>query len=135
VVFAKTALSTTIATTLVWIVVTFATKAEPQDLLLKFYRSVRPQVTGWTPIAVLAPEVPPTRDLGRNLFSWVLGCLMVYLALFGLGHALLGPFWEGIGLLAVSAICAGALYSNISRSDWSGGEPSGATNQAGTLAH
>ena len=41
---------------------------------------------------------------------------MVYLALFGLGHVLIGPFWEGIGLLAVSAICAGALYSNISRS-------------------
>jgi Na+/proline symporter len=120
VVFAKTALATTIATTLVWVVVTYATRAEPQDLLLKFYRSVRPQVTGWTPIAALALEVPPTRDLGRNLFSWVLGCLMVYLALFGLGHVLLGPFWEGVGLLAVSAICAGALYSNISRSDWGG---------------
>ena len=63
-----------------------------------------------------APEVPPTRDLGRNLLSWVLGCLMVYLALFGLGHVLIGPFWEGVGLLAVSAACAGALYSNISRS-------------------
>jgi hypothetical protein len=85
-------------------------------VLLKFYRSVRPQITGWQPLARLAPEVPPTRDLGSNLFSWVLGCLMVYLALFGLGHVLLGPFWEGVGLLAVSAICAGALYSNISRS-------------------
>jgi SSS family solute:Na+ symporter len=116
VVFAKTAL-------------TYATRAEPQDLLLKFYRSVRPQVTGWAPIAALALEVPPTRDLGRNLFSWVLGCLMVYLALFGLGHVLLGPFWEGVGLLAVSAICAGALYSNISRSDW-GGEGAGTSGQS-----
>ena len=43
---------------------------------------------------------------------------MVYMALFGLGHVLLGPFWKGVVLLAVSAICAGALYSNISRSDW-----------------
>ena len=32
------------------------------------------------------------------------------------GHVLLGPFWEGAGLLAGAAICAGALYSNISRS-------------------
>ena len=62
-----------------------------------------------------APEISPTRDLGTNLLSWVLGCLMVYLALFGLGHVLIGPFWEGAGLLAVSAICGGALYSNISR--------------------
>jgi hypothetical protein len=44
---------------------------------------------------------------------------MVYMALFGLGHVLLGPFWEGVGLLMASAICAGALYSNILRSSWS----------------
>ncbi len=116
VVFAKTALTTTVITTLVWLVVTYVTKAEPEAVLVKFYRSVRPQITGWQPVARFAPEVPPTRDLGRNLLSWVLGCLMVYLALFGLGHVLIGPFWEGVGLLAVSAACAGALYSNISRS-------------------
>jgi SSS family solute:Na+ symporter len=119
VVFAKTALATTVATTLVWLIVTYATKAEPEDVLVKFYRSVRPHVAGWKPVARLAPEVPPTRDLGRNLLSWVLGCFMVYMALFGLGHVLLGPFWEGIGLLTASAICAGALYSNISRGGWS----------------
>jgi solute:Na+ symporter, SSS family len=116
VVFAKTALTTTLITSLLWLVVTYMTKAEPAAVLLKFYRSVRPQITGWQPVASLAPEVPPTRDLGSNLLSWVLGCLMVYLALFGLGHVLIGPLWEGVGLLAISAICAGALYSNISRS-------------------
>jgi Na+/proline symporter len=115
---AMRALVVTAVTTVVWLIVTFITKPEPQDVLLKFYRSVRPQITGWQRLAALAPEVPATRDLGRNLFSWVLGCLMVYLTLFGLGHMLLGPFWEGAGLLAVSAICAGALYSNISRSNW-----------------
>jgi solute:Na+ symporter, SSS family len=116
VVFAKTALATTVATTAVWLVVTYSTKAEPEDVLLKFYRGVRPQITGWHPIARLAPEVPATRDLASNLLSWVLGCLMVYMALFGLGHVLIGPFWEGAGLLTGAAICAGALYSNISRS-------------------
>src|SRR6476619_4100799 len=41
VVFAKTALTTTVITTLVWLVVTYITKAEPEEVLLKFYRSVR----------------------------------------------------------------------------------------------
>src|SRR5229473_1404759 len=118
VVFAKTALTTTAVTTLVWLAVTYATKPEPEQVLLTFYRSVRPQITGWQPIARLAPQVPPSRDLGRNLASWVLGCFMVYLALFGLGHVLLGPMWEGLVLLMISAICAGMLYSNISRSGW-----------------
>ncbi|MBZ5650549.1 MAG: Na+:solute symporter [Acidobacteriia bacterium] len=116
---AMRALVVTGVTTVVWLIVTFATRPEPQEILLKFYRSVRPQITGWEPIAAIATEVPQTRDLGRNLFSWILGCLMVYMALFGLGHVLLGPFWEGIGLLTASAICAGALYSNILRSSWS----------------
>ena len=120
VVFAKTALTTTAATTLVWLIVTYATKPEPEQVLLKFYRDVRPHVSGWKPVARLVPEVPATRDLGRNLGSWVLGCAMVYLALFGLGHVLLGPMWQGLLLLALSAACAFALYTNIIRSGWGG---------------
>ena len=134
VVFAKTALTTTVITTLVWLVVTYLTKAEPEAVLVKFYRSVRPQITGWKPVARLAPEIPPTTDLGRNLLSWVLGCFMVYMALFGLGHVLLGPFWEGIALLTASAICAGALYSNIARSSWSEEAPV-QLGDAGRIGH
>jgi solute:Na+ symporter, SSS family len=118
VVFAKTALTTTVVTSLVWLIVTFVTAPEPQNVLLDFYRSVRPHVGGWQPIARLAPGVAPTCDLGRNLASWILGCAMVYLALFGLGHVLLGPVGEGLVLLLMSALCAGILYSNISRSGW-----------------
>jgi solute:Na+ symporter, SSS family len=120
VVFAKTALTVSAVTTLVWLIVTYATKPEPEQVLLKFYRDVRPQISGWKPIARLAPEVPPTRDLGRNLLSWVLGCAMVYLALFGLGHVLLGPMWQGLLLLILAAACAFALYTNIIRSGWGG---------------
>jgi SSS family solute:Na+ symporter len=120
VVFAKTALTTSAVTTLVWLIVTYATKPEPEQVLLKFYRDVRPHVSGWKPVARLAPEIPPTRDLGRNLLSWVLGCAMVYLALFGLGHVLLGPMWQGLLLLVLAAACAFALYTNIIRSGWGG---------------
>ena len=118
VVFAETALTVTAATTLVWLLVTFLTNPEPEDVLLKFYRSVRPHVGGWRPVAHLAPDIPPTRDLGRNLFSWILGCAMVYLTLFGSGKLLLGNFWAGARLLFFASICAGALYQNILRSGW-----------------
>ncbi len=118
VVFAETALTVTAATTLAWILVTFLTKPEPQTVLLKFYRSVRPHVAGWKPVAALAPDVLPTHDLGGNLLSWVLGCAMVYLALFGSGKLLFGRFWSGTVLLFFGAICAGALYGNILRGGW-----------------
>jgi solute:Na+ symporter, SSS family len=130
VVFAKTAITTTAATTVVWIIVTLLTKPEPQQVLLDFYRKARPDVRGWKPIAKFTPEIQPTRDLGRNLVAWVLGCGMVYLALFGIGRVLMGPVWKGLGLLLGSAICAGALYANILKTGWGAGEnPKGAVAQ------
>jgi hypothetical protein len=120
-VFAKTALTTTAVTTLVWLIVTFATNAEPETVLISFYRAVRPHVAGWQPIAQLTPDVPPTRDLGRNLVSWILGCAMVYFALFGMGHILIGPMGEGLLLLGGSAMCAIALYINLARQGWGTG--------------
>ncbi len=127
-VFAKTALTTTAVTTVVWVTVTLATSPEPESVLVNFYRAVRPHVSGWQPVAQLAPDIPPTRDLGRNLLAWILGCAMVYLALFGLGLVLLGPVWKGIVLLLACAACAIALYSNLSRQGW--GREGGGSLQA-----
>jgi Na+/proline symporter len=111
VVFAKTALTTTAITTIVWVMVTLATSPEPEDVLVAFYRKVRPHVSGWTSIARLAPEIAPTRDLGRNLLAWILGCAMVYSALFGGGWLLLGPRWKGLLFVAIAAACGTALYN------------------------
>jgi Na+/proline symporter len=118
VIFAKTALTVTATTTLVWIAVTFLTKQEPDEVLMKFYRIVRPNVAGWKPVAGRAPEIPLTRDLGRNLLSWILGCAMVYLALFGSGYLLIGTSGKGILLLILSIACAAALYVNLTKSGW-----------------
>jgi Na+/proline symporter len=120
VVFAKTALTTTAITTLVWIVVTFLTSPEPESVLVKFYRQVRPHVSGWLPVAKLAPDVVATRDLGRNLGSWILGCAMVYSALFGGGWLLLGSHARGGLFLALAIACGAVLYSRISASDAAG---------------
>src|SRR6202163_3841473 len=47
VIFAKTALATTGVTTAVWVAVTMLTPAEPAEILLRFYRKVRPHAAGW----------------------------------------------------------------------------------------
>ncbi|MFB3917951.1 MAG: sodium:solute symporter family protein [Terriglobales bacterium] len=114
VVFAKAALTTTVITTVVWVAVTLLTAPEPEDVLLRFYRKVRPDSRGWTPIAKLAPDASHTRDLGPNLRAWVLGCAMVYLALFGTGKLVLKDPGLGAALLAVAVLCAWLLYREIS---------------------
>jgi Na+/proline symporter len=120
VVFAKTTLTTTAVTTLVWVVVTLLTGPEPDAVLVAFYRKVRPQVSGWRRVAALAPDVRPTRDLGRNLLLWLLGCTMVYAALFGIGQLCFGRLATGgalLGLCAVSAALMNALLRRATPAD------------------
>jgi len=114
VVFAKTALTTTAITTIVWVAVTFFTTPEPDAILVSFYRKVRPQITGWRQIAAHAPEIPHTNDLARNLGLWILGCVMVYSALFGVGKLLLGHASLGAAFLAVAAISAWRMWRALS---------------------
>ncbi|HYU46774.1 MAG TPA: hypothetical protein VEK84_11450, partial [Terriglobales bacterium] len=118
VLFAKTAVTTTAITTLVWAVVTLITGPESEARLVEFYRKVRPDVRGWRPVAKLVPEVSPTLDLGRNLLAWLLGCAMVYLALFGIGRFVLGARGHGLVLVLGSGACALALRANLRRG-WS----------------
>ena len=87
--FAKIMLITVGITTVVWLVVTFATAPEPNETLVAFYRRVRPSAALWGPIARLAPEVPPSRDLGYNLLDWICGCVLIYGMLFGVGKLIL----------------------------------------------
>jgi SSS family solute:Na+ symporter len=113
VLFAKTAGTTTAITTLAWIIVTYATQPENERVLLSFYRHVRPDVRGWKHIAAIASDVKPTRDLGRNLGLWVLGCTMVYSFLFGSGYAILGHPLRGSILLALGIACLVLLVHQL----------------------
>ena len=115
VLFAKNVLTTTLVTTMVWIVVTLLTAPEPEGILLSFYRKVRPEVTGWRRIAALAPEIPATHDLGRNLWCWILGTVMVYSALFGVGKLLLQQWLLGTCLVVIAALCAWQMSRELSR--------------------
>ncbi|HTA60345.1 MAG TPA: hypothetical protein VK805_19480, partial [Candidatus Baltobacteraceae bacterium] len=110
VVFAKTTLCTTGVTTLVWLVVTLLTPAEPQQTLVDFYRKVRPDVRGWGPVARASGNVEPTRDLGKNLSSWLIGCIFVYTALFSIGQLCFGQFGLGLFFALVCVASGVALY-------------------------
>ncbi|MFB3852623.1 MAG: sodium:solute symporter family protein [Vicinamibacterales bacterium] len=131
VVFAKTALTTAIITTVSWVAVTFLTRPEDEDVLLRFYRKVRPDARGWKKVALAAGDVPPTRDLGRNVMAWLLGCAMVYLALFGTGKLLLGRPGLGALLLAGSAASGVLLASYLPRSSHPAGAGKGGTVETG----
>ena len=118
VVFAKTAMITAGATTLVWITVTFLTAAEPEQLLLKFYRRVHPTALGWKHIAALAPEIKPVHDLAANTFDWIMGCALIYCSLFGIGELVLQEWLPGIILLVCAALAGYFIFWSLNRRGW-----------------
>ena len=104
-------------TTVAWLVVTFATRPEPQDHLVAFYRRVRPDGPGWTPIARMAggPAPGPVRGL---LLDWLAGCVLVFATLFGLGSLLFGRYLQGAAWIAAAAIAIAIIYRDLSRRGW-----------------
>ena len=117
-VFAKSALITAGCTTAAWVIATFLTPPEPQQKLIEFYRRVHPAVYGWRRIAAHVPELPAVRDFGANLFDWIMGCLLVYCSLFGLGKIIFGQWPAGLALLAVAAVAGYLIFWDLSRRGW-----------------
>jgi SSS family solute:Na+ symporter len=118
VVFAKTTMITTAATTLVWLITTLLTRPETDERLLRFYRRVQPTIHGWKRVAALAPEIEPVQDLGANAFDWVMGCTLVYCCLFGIGELVLQAWLAGTILLACGAAAGYFIYWSLSRRGW-----------------
>jgi hypothetical protein len=118
VVFAKTALITATGTTASWVLATFLTRPEPEKTLVEFYRRVHPTVYGWRRIAEKVPELAPVRDLAANGIDWVLGCVFVYAALFGIGKMIFGVPQVGLPLLLIAATSACLIFWHLSRRGW-----------------
>lgn len=109
--FAYLMLGTLGVTTALWLAVTFLTPPEPEATLRAFYERVKPAGLGWRAIATGPAEGPPLPVRGRD---WVLGCVLVYGSLLGVGKCLLGATALGATLLAASAVAAALLARDLS---------------------
>ena len=99
------------------VAVTFLTAPEPREKLINFYRKVRPEGPGWKQVAADA-GLPTSGGLLPQLVNWVLGCVLIYTSLFGIGKLVLQEWMAGVIFIAI-AIVAGVLISrNLSRVGW-----------------
>lgn len=118
--FAYTILTTVGITTLVWIVVTFATRPEPFSKLSDFYQRVRPAGPGWNPIALKLNLATRPAEIGTNFMNWICGIVLVYSILFSIGSVLFGTWLGAIGYIAVAAVSGGLMSWNLNRTGWMG---------------
>jgi Na+/proline symporter len=118
VVFAKRTLVTAGLTTIAWLIATFATPPEPDSTLLAFYRRVHPTVHGWRRIAKLAPDLAPVRDMRANAFDTVMGVVLVYGVLFGIGKLVFGQWLTASALLIAAAVAGYLILWDLTRRGW-----------------
>ncbi|HEY1976477.1 MAG TPA: sodium:solute symporter family protein [Candidatus Baltobacteraceae bacterium] len=102
-----TVLLVTVAiTTVVWLVVTFATPPAPDAALEAFYAKVRPMGPGWSRIRSAAGLPPSPDSPAQALGGWVLGLAAIYGALFSTGafvygHPGTGALWGAVSVAGV----------------------------------
>ncbi len=117
-VYAKKTLITGGITTIAWLLATFLTPAESDRTLISFYRRVHPTVYGWKRVAKLVPELPQVKDVAGNAFNWLMGVILVYGCLFGIGKLVFQQWGQGFLLLAIAAVAGYLIFWDLSRRGW-----------------
>ncbi len=104
-------LITVAVTTLAWVPVMFLTRPTADDRLVSFYELTRPAGPGWARVRRLAaPGTASPDHPGQAFASWILACVMVYAALFGVGWFVYQQTLAGTAALALAGVTAGALW-------------------------
>ncbi len=101
-------------TTFVWVVVTFMTKPDDDETLVKFYKKTKPGGPGWKRIKDLAKlsesEINSEWIVPRGILCMILGCFAIYSALFSTGYFIYGEIINGIIFLATTIIFSFILF-------------------------
>src|SRR5687767_13917227 len=116
-------LVTVAVSTVIWLVVTFMTRPEPDGVLDAFYRRVRPGGPGWRTVSTrlgFGRESIPGGALAWT--NWIAGIIAVYGTLFGIGKLVFGELTPGLVLLAL-AVAAFAWIARSFRGEREPGTP------------
>ena len=98
-----------VITTIGWVTITLLTPPEKDEVLDRFFTRVRPHALGWNAWLKRTNRIVVTQrkegGLALEITAMLLGCLMVYGYLFGLGYWIYGSsqgmlLWLGIGVIS-----------------------------------
>lgn len=96
-------------TTVGWLLVTFMTQPEKDEVLLSFYRKVTPASMGWKKLLDRYPaEKEEKGTLGKEIGLMITGTFMVYAALFSTGFFIYGEVLPGV-VSAIIALIGGVI--------------------------
>ncbi|MEN8192188.1 MAG: sodium:solute symporter family protein, partial [Bacteroidota bacterium] len=99
-------------TTVVWLIVTFLTKPTDEETLIKFYKKVHPGGIGWKHIAAKLPDVKSDTGFGIMFLNWLLGVVLVYASLFGIGKLIFGNYLIASIFILVAIVSGTVIFRN-----------------------
>jgi Na+/proline symporter len=106
---------TVAATTAVWVITTLVTQPTDRSRLIEFYRLVRPAGPGWAKVRAESGLPPSTDSMADSIAGWVLGCLLVYSALFGTGSYIYGRTGQALMWTVVFLVSTAGLWRLLPR--------------------
>ena len=118
-------LITIAATTTCWVLTAFFGPQTDREVLIGFYKKVRPFGPGWAPIQREAgvQADPGADNIPLALLGWVAGCTAIWSSLFAVGNFLYHRYTQALLLTAVFAISAFFLI-HATRALWAAPSPS-----------
>ncbi|MFQ3332578.1 MAG: SSS family solute:Na+ symporter [Flavobacteriales bacterium] len=99
-------------TTVIWLVVTFATPAEDKEVLLIFYKKTVPGGPGWKAIVGNEQIENEGWSVPSGILAMLLALAMIYSMLFATGYLIYGNLQLG-GILMLIALIAAYLLSKV----------------------
>jgi solute:Na+ symporter, SSS family len=100
-------------TTIVWLVVTFITKPVEENKLIAFYKRTYPGGLGWKHIQKLVGEKNRGTGFGKLTINWIMGLILVYSFLFGIGNIIFADYLAGSVLILIGLVAAAIIYHNL----------------------
>ena len=118
---AHAALMITVAvTTVCWVATAYLGPETDRQVLIDFYRKVRPVGPGWTPIrraSRLPAHQPGQENIPLALLGWAAGCMTIWSSLFTVGNFLYGRTRPAMLLLVVFVV-SGLILLRVIRTLW-----------------
>lgn len=104
-----------LGTTIIWLLTTYLTKPVKENKLIEFYTRTYPGGIGWKTIAQKVGIIKSEMNFGEALVNWILGVVLVYSFLFGLGSLLFGFSLNFIIYLILFLVSAFIIYRNLDK--------------------
>lgn len=110
-----------IVTTMIWLIATFTTQPESNDVLRSFYKKIQPGGPGWAKVVTEAKKDQVEIDEGEKwsvpsgIMAMLLGVVLIYTIMFATGHWIYGHTTSAMILTGVAAIAGFLLIKAWNR--------------------